>query len=246
MNSTLNDVSKYKLRIYPPDKDAVSNHIHRGIYENFESKIVSTFIRPGDRVINVGAHIGFHAVRMADLVGPEGEVICFEPAPSNVNLLRENIETNGFSNRCNIHPVALGDKKSQEQFFFNGPNSGDFRPWIGEQGMKSCLISVEVFDEFVKDPWRVDFVMIDAQGYEVKILRGMKRLLSIPKLTMLIEYWPYGLSRVGDTVRDFVELIKYFTVFHVDSLRKSLWIVRDLEELIEPGSDAFVNLLLVK
>ena len=44
----------------------------------------------------------------------------------------------------------------------------------------------------------VDFIKIDVQGYEHSVLRGAQRVLKENRgIRVLMEFWPYGLSKAG-------------------------------------------------
>jgi hypothetical protein len=55
-------------------------------------------LRPGDVFIDVGAHVGFHALVGRSVVGATGLVIAVEPQPYNSFKILRNFRANGFSN----------------------------------------------------------------------------------------------------------------------------------------------------
>ena len=69
-----------------------------GIYEEFETELVSKEISKNDVVVDIGANIGYYTLIFAKLVGENGKVFAFEPDPSNFALLKKNVELNGFRN----------------------------------------------------------------------------------------------------------------------------------------------------
>jgi len=75
----------------------------------FESEIdfISSWLRPGMRVIDVGANHGVYTVPMADLVGPTGAVWAFEPCQTTFNLLRQTARHNRMANTTVIK-AAVG------------------------------------------------------------------------------------------------------------------------------------------
>ena len=50
-------------------------------------------IKPGMRVLDLGANIGFYTVLFSKLVGENGKVFAFEPDPKNFKYLEGNIKT---------------------------------------------------------------------------------------------------------------------------------------------------------
>ena len=50
-----------------------------GESSEFEGELFAQLCRPGQIVVEVGAHIGSHTIHLAKLVGPAGTVYAFEP-----------------------------------------------------------------------------------------------------------------------------------------------------------------------
>ena len=77
--------------------------MHRlGIMGADERRILRRFIRAGMTVVDVGANLGLYSLAMADVAGPAGRVISFEPDPDLFLLLRENCAANGSAN---VEPI---------------------------------------------------------------------------------------------------------------------------------------------
>src|SRR5262245_33366363 len=50
-------------------------------YEKILERSYRTFLKPGDTILDVGAHNGWHTERFLEIVGPTGCVYAFEPLP---------------------------------------------------------------------------------------------------------------------------------------------------------------------
>jgi tRNA A58 N-methylase Trm61 len=75
---------------------------------NYEPDIQKVFKpKPGEIVIDVGAHIGYYTLKAARAVGTKGKVIAIEPNPENFHLLRNNVILNRFYNVMTL-PIAIG------------------------------------------------------------------------------------------------------------------------------------------
>ena len=73
------------------------------------SALFRKLLRPGDTYIDVGAHVGYHALLARQAVGATGRVLAVEPQPYNCNKILVNAALNGFSNITTIVGAA-GDR----------------------------------------------------------------------------------------------------------------------------------------
>src|SRR5438067_53287 len=91
----------------------VSDHVIglnvlRGQYERDEIAFVRRVLKPGDVALDIGAHIGFFTMHMADAVGSSGRVYAFEPFDANADLLERSIAENRFGDRVVFRRAAVG------------------------------------------------------------------------------------------------------------------------------------------
>jgi FkbM family methyltransferase len=153
-------------------------------------------------VVDVGANLGLYTLFMAGLVGPTGRVIAFEPDPDLVALLRGNCAVNAAAN-VEAHGAALGSTPGR--LFLNRIMLNSGNNHLGAQGRSALRQPLEVevaaFDSLLPGV-RPDFVKIDVQGWELKVLRGMEGTLKGADPVIYLEFWPEGLKRAGDTPRE--------------------------------------------
>src|SRR6266480_2192388 len=69
-----------------------------GMYEPEVIRTMGKCIKYGDTCLDVGGHIGYLTLLMAQMVGPEGKVVTFEPMLDSYKLLDENIHLNNLKN----------------------------------------------------------------------------------------------------------------------------------------------------
>jgi FkbM family methyltransferase len=131
-------------------------------------------------------------------------VYAFEPAPETFALLKKNIAAN---NCTNVEPYecALSDSSGTTFLWLNEENHGDNR--LVAEG--SLAVAIRRLDDVIPPGTRVDFIKIDTQGAETKVLRGAKRVLDESLgLKMLIEYWPYGLAQGGSSGEELLSVLE--------------------------------------
>ncbi len=68
--------------------------------------VESLDLKPGQKVLEVGAGSGYHAAVCAEVVAPEGHVYTIERIPSLASTAEDNLKKTGYANRVT---VALGD-----------------------------------------------------------------------------------------------------------------------------------------
>jgi FkbM family methyltransferase len=170
------------------------------------------FLRPDSIVIDGGANIGLFSL-LASHLTPKGRVYAFEPARVTSTALRKN------TRECmNIEVLAqgLGDKARKAEMIVHGgfPSgstvSDSGMPQFGaEEGdLVAEEISITTIDDFAKERNldRVDFIKVDAEGYEKQILRGARETIQRfrPILSVSAYHFP-------DDKTDIVELVEGIT-----------------------------------
>jgi FkbM family methyltransferase len=174
-------------------------------YERGQTAALKNLIRPGDRVIDLGAHIGYFTVLVNELAGPEGRVLAVEPDPENAELLRRNAAHALWPSTIQVVEGAAGAAHRRALLYRAPGNRGDHRMFDARAEVTpkgAARVQVEVAMLTVDDctaQWdRVDLVKMDVQGYETEVLRGMQKTLSRnPNLVLVTEYSPYLLRYAG-------------------------------------------------
>ena len=98
------------------------------VFERVVRVAYQDIILPGDTVIDVGAHTGFHLFPMSEAVGAAGTVYAFEPVPNLVTKLLTRIEQQSISN-IRLYKYALSKEKGSAIFRY-------FKNYPGYSGLK--------------------------------------------------------------------------------------------------------------
>jgi FkbM family methyltransferase len=134
-------------------------------------------LRPGDLFIDVGANIGSYAIWAADL---GAEVIALEPADDTFELLRENLELNGYPIQA-IH-AAAGASSGYARFATGGDTTNRIDP-TGESEARIVTI-----DSVIKAREAAG-MKIDVEGFEFEVLKGCERALSEHRINLIQLEW---------------------------------------------------------
>lgn len=151
---------------------------------------------------DVGAHIGFHTLGFAVIVGPAGRVVGFEPNPSNRERLRQNLEKNpDLAARIEILPCALSEREGESAFVIShdvdtGTSSMSFldgtTPAVDpgfSSGWDRIVLPTRTVDALIRDGAvpAPDALKIDVEGAELLVLRGAADTLRSVCPTVIVE-----------------------------------------------------------
>jgi FkbM family methyltransferase len=191
-------------------------NILRGQYEQDEIRFVRGLLKRGDCAIDVGGHIGFFTMQMAQAVGPEGRVYAFEPLDANADLLERSIAENGFGGRVRFQRAAAGAASGTATLTFpvETLNSGGAyllrdgsAPLAGNRKKEVPLVALDSLD--LLRPVRV--IKMDVEGAEPQVLQGAARILKDDRPVILSELHPTQLERAsGITADQFLAQIAAF------------------------------------
>ena len=193
--------------------DVSRSDTHRLLYLEGERMVperhfYSALLRPGLRVVDVGANIGYYALLTRSAIGLPGQIICFEPEPSNLSELKGVIKANGFTN-IEVRPQAVGQKAGKISLAL-GLN-GVVQEQGGSEG-EAIEVEMVCLDEALDQP--VDLIKIDVEGYELPVLKGAEKTIAQYHPTLMVEVHPHL-----PPARDEMEAIWEFLNQHYLSIR---------------------------
>src|SRR5579859_251483 len=226
-----------------PHELTIANHVLRGLfYEPEVSRLFTQVLEPGDRVIDVGANIGYFAMLAASLVGGGGKVLAFEPDPSNISRLHNNRALNGFEQVEIIERAAL-DEIRAATFFPNASDSGGSALWdpthyphhkADESDHASIDITGTTIDAEVERTGLtgIKLIKVDTEGADYLVLKGARRLLETRSVPfVLCELHEFGLQQMGSSQEQFRA---YMAGFGYDSFM--LYFDNDMPRLVPHGT----------
>jgi FkbM family methyltransferase len=168
----------YAQKILLDPDDLIGQKILRhGIYDKtglyFIENLLSKLNR-GAIVFDVGASIGNHALRMSQYCQ---SLYLFEPQAHIAKLLKRTAELNNISN-WNIFNMGLSDQAGTLTLYRNR-ESNILTSFIADLKSENCATEESVVrtgDEIVQENSlaRLDFIKIDVEGFESKVISGFK------------------------------------------------------------------------
>lgn len=130
-------------------------------------------VRPGQVVYDIGAHVGYYTLLASELVGSHGQVIAFEPVPSNLKYLKNHLAINHIEN-ARVFDLVVSDRDGMCQFR-EGPTTttGHIDPTGGVAVRTATLDSLVQRGE-VPPP---HVIKMDIEGAEYTALQGARMTL---------------------------------------------------------------------
>ena len=196
---------------YFPKAEALSNLSM--LFGRYEPQVVSVLLSMSDPIevaYDIGAHVGFITLVLAERTSPDGKVFSFEPAPENIALIQQVILQNSLQDKVSLIPIALADEngeqnlinwKSSSMYFleraFEGQNASD-RSSIT---VATCTLDSFVFEQLNPSP---DLIKIDVEGAEALVIQGGLRTLDVYSPRLIIEiHGPNNAQKTWRLLRKF-------------------------------------------
>lgn len=161
--------------------------------------------------LDVGANIGHHSAFFTRFFE---SVHCFEPNPRVFEVLERNLQRNGLNARA--HNFGLSDLDFVQEFYIDKDNLGEssFVPSSKDSNqIEVTRARLKVGDEFIEEHGLtgVDFIKIDVEGYEARVLCGLQRTIKEEQPVISIE-WNNRLTKKEFKEREvFATILKGYT-----------------------------------
>jgi FkbM family methyltransferase len=169
--------------------------IYKAKFEAGPVEKLQAFIPAGATVIDIGANIGFFTLRFARWAGPSGKVIAIEPEASNFEELTRRIARSDLDHVVASRQALADATPGTRRLVVNENHPGDHR--LGDQGLPIAATTIDdLRDEFGRP---VQFIKIDVQGAEARVLAGARRTLAMDHPALFIEVDPNALREFGTT-----------------------------------------------
>ena len=174
---------------------------HRSFaYGSWEPEVVdavSRVVRPGMRAVDIGAHGGFYVLLLSKLVEQSGAVVAFEPLPANFRILDENVTMNALRN-VTTEAMAVCDHSGQFDLEVPDIDASVLAGPIdaSEVGKVLSVPCVSLDDYFASHAVPIDFIKMDVEGAEGKVLEGARNVVDRYHPTMMIELHDVGNAEV--------------------------------------------------
>lgn len=190
---------------HPDDATTMRTYAHARAWSLDLIELFRSTLREGGTYIDVGANIGLTTIPIAG--NPLVACHACEPSPANLTQLRRNLALNDCST-VTVHPVAVCAEDGDLTLELSAGDSGDNRirtngnsnGALRESSRQTVTVPGRRLDALIPQPIRRPLVVkMDVQGAEPFVVAGGRCVLAHADLVSL-EFWPYGLQRLGGDV----------------------------------------------
>lgn len=187
-----------------------------GAIDPNEFAFLERFLQPGMVIVDAGANEGLYTLFAASRVGSEGKVLAFEPSAREISRLKSNIERNSLDN-VHIFPVALGSAEGSATLSVAAEaHSG--QSTLGEFIYPDVTLSTETptsvrsLDALMAENniARLDFLKLDVEGSETRLLYGAANTLRKFRPVLLLEVSDSALRKQSSSSDELLALVQSF------------------------------------
>lgn len=168
------------------------------IFETIIAGLYRAVLRPGDLAVDGGANEGMHAFPLAELVGPSGRVLAFEPIPWRAETLAHAARERAMP-QLRVFAQALAERGGTAPFHWirNADGYSGLRPraYPVVPDVEMLSVPTVALDTLIDDgpPWR--FGKLDLEGGEFRALQGAARALERHRPVLVFECDRVGAPR---------------------------------------------------
>lgn len=176
-------------QLYVPNRlDAITTYVILEQERWFEKEwgFIEYLLQPGMVALDIGANLGIFSMAMAKAVGSAGKVYAYEPTSDTRARLERSKAANGADN-LDVIGSALSDTEREGRIVF-GASSELNRLGEGAEGQGEAVHLTSLDLEKQRLGWgEIDFIKMDAEGEELKIIAGGKSVFEAGAPVVMFE-----------------------------------------------------------
>lgn len=187
-----------------------------GEYDSGIMNRLSSCLRPGAVVLDIGANVGFYTSSLGNrLKALNGKLYAFEPVPNNFNRLVDVIRLNGLEQTVYPFNIALGNEEGTITMRVETENNAETgnaimarRDGVVDDAHKVCA-RITCLDSFAARHQieACHLIKIDIEGAEVLFLMGAAKFLSTHRPIIYGEFAPPILKKFGHSFLDAAAIV---------------------------------------
>ncbi len=162
-------------------------------YEKKDSDMIMHLVNDGDRVLDIGANIGWYSINLAKR-NPQCKILAFEPIPKTYAYLKKNIGLNSVTSiETYNHGFSNETKELTFYYYPSGSGNASSAKLADAEGLQEIKCKVLPLDDFMaQHEFAVDFIKCDVEGAELFVFQGGMETLKKDKpivFTEMLRKW---------------------------------------------------------
>jgi FkbM family methyltransferase len=202
-----------KLDLKDPEQLKVYFYGH--YHERYEADLVARLMEDDEVFWDIGANVGYFTLVAATALKERGQIIAFEPGKNAYARLKENISLNPYG-IIKAYPIAVSDREGEAVLHVSGDiadsSASLFQASHSQTRQEVCRTSSLdhfLMAEGLRPP---TLIKLDAEGAELAVLQGAKKLISRSPPMFLMEMEEKTLQAAGASkaaIQHFLESYGY-------------------------------------
>ena len=153
----------------------------QGLYDYNNMRLLQWLLRDGGIFFDIGANIGSYTL-VASEQG-NAQVVAFEPHPTTVKLLSENVRLNGRKN-VTVCPMALGQREGS--LWLTDYAGSSVNHSVAQHEGRTVEVPCRRVDTFCDEQGVTpNYVKLDVEGFEFDVLTGFGSQLHCVELLFI-------------------------------------------------------------
>ena len=164
-----------------PQKNTLGFYINgdsdqsKGVYEIEVAKFLNSNSRHYDRIINIGANIGYWPLFLKN-INFAGKIDAIEPDYFNFKQLIRNIEYNNFT-EITVYKKAVSNAYKRIKLYGFGTGISSLAGWAGGFSRRQQQVECVKLDDFYENDSKT-LLIIDVEGAELDVLQSGENFLN--------------------------------------------------------------------
>ena len=156
------------------DEHGLAGNIYTGLMDFGDMGFLLHVMRPSGLFVDVGANLGAYTILASAVVG--AKTIAFEPIPSTVARLIDQVRLNGIERLVTIKNEGVGSAPGVLSFALGASNCVTHVALGGESRIEKA--NVTTLDKALAGEVGPIFLKVDVEGFEYQVIQGGRNILN--------------------------------------------------------------------
>ena len=186
-----------------------------GAYEQGDRRLLRIILCHFHCFVDVGANLGIYTLLAARHLSERGKVFAFEASQVEFEKLKRTLAWNKLHSVI-AENLAVGSSSGEVAIFESLDRSGALNrigikaidAYLYQETKTQCVSLDEYFKKRVEKP---DFIKIDVEGFELKVLHGARAILQANRPVLMVEMVPATSNHESnpELIWDYMEGMSY-------------------------------------